>query len=97
MSCAERARVRARLRVTGLVQGVFYRQSTAIEAERLGLAGSVRNLPDGSVEVVAEGRRAEVETLVAWCRRGPPAARVEDVAAGWEAPTGVDGPFTVLR
>jgi acylphosphatase len=49
------------------------------------------------VEVVAEGRRAEVERLVAWCRRGPPAARVEDLEAGWEAPTGVEGPFTVLR
>ena len=97
MSCTDRARVRVRLRVSGLVQGVFYRQSTAIEAARLGLAGSARNLPDGSVEVVAEGRRAEVERLVAWCRRGPPAARVEDVEAGWEAPTGVEGPFTVLR
>ena len=85
MSCADRARVRVRLRVSGLVQGVFYRQSTAVEAARLGLAGSVRNLPDGSVEVVAEGRRAGVETLVAWCRRGPPAARVEEVEAGWEA------------
>ncbi len=97
MTCADRVRVRARLRVTGLVQGVFYRQSTAIEAARLGLSGSVRNLADGSVEVVAEGRRAEVEALVAWCRRGPPAARVEDVEAGWEAPTGVEGPFTLLR
>jgi acylphosphatase len=97
VTCADRARVRARLRVTGLVQGVFYRQSTANEAARLGLSGSVRNLPDGSVEVVAEGRRAEVEALVAWCRRGPPAARVEDVEAGWEAPTGVEGPFTLLR
>jgi len=97
VSCTDRARARVRLRVSGLVQGVFYRQSTAGEAARLGLAGSVRNLPDGSVEVVAEGRRAEVESLVAWCRRGPPAARVEDVEAGWEAPTGVEGPFTVLR
>jgi acylphosphatase len=97
VSCTDRARVRVRLRVSGLVQGVFYRQSTAGEATRLGLAGWVRNLPDGSVEVVAEGRRAEVERLVAWCRRGPPAARVEDLEAGWEAPTGVEGPFTVLR
>ncbi|MBS1110152.1 MAG: acylphosphatase [Anaeromyxobacteraceae bacterium] len=97
MSCTDRARVRVRLRVSGLVQGVFYRQSTAGEAGRLGLAGSVRNLPDGSVEVRAEGRRAEVETLVAWCRRGPPAARVVDVEVAWEAPTGVEGPFTVLR
>ncbi len=97
MSCADRTRVRVRLRVSGLVQGVFYRQSTSDEATRLGLAGSVRNLPDGSVEVVAEGRRAEVEALVAWCRRGPPAARVEEVDVAWEAPTGSGGPFTVRR
>jgi acylphosphatase len=76
---------------------VFYRQSTATEAARLGLAGSVRNLPDGSVEVVAEGARAGVEALVAWCRRGPPAARVEDVETAWEAPTGAEGTFAVLR
>ena len=97
MTCGDRSRVRARLRVTGLVQGVFYRQSTANEATRLGLYGSVRNLPDGAVEVVAEGPRAAVEALVAWCRRGPPSSRVDEVAAGWEAPTGVEGPFTVLR
>jgi acylphosphatase len=89
--------VRIRLRVSGTVQGVFYRQSTAIEAQRLGLAGAVRNLPDGSVEVVAEGARAAVEELAAWCRRGPPAARVEAVEATWESPTGDGGRFTVLR
>jgi acylphosphatase len=97
VSCGDRARVRVRLRVSGQVQGVFYRQSTAMEAARLGLSGSVRNLPDGSVEVVAEGIRADVETLVAWCRRGPPAARVADVAAAWEAPSGAGGTFAVLR
>ena len=97
MSCGDRARVRVRLRVRGQVQGVFYRQSTATEAARLGLAGSVRNLPDGSVEVVAEGPRADVETLVAWCRRGPPAARVAEVGATWEAPTGAEETFAVVR
>ena len=63
-------RVRVRVRVTGLVQGVFYRQSTALEAARLGLSGAVRNLSDGSVELEAEGERSAVEALVAWCRRG---------------------------
>jgi acylphosphatase len=92
-----RERVRAPLRVTGLVQGVFFRQATAGEASRLGVGGAVRNLPDGSVEVVAEGPRAGVETLVAWCRRGPPSARVADVQVGWEAPTGAEGAFAVLR
>jgi acylphosphatase len=57
-------RVRARVRVSGLVQGVWFRQSTADEARRLGLAGLVRNLADGSVEAVAEGDRPRVEELV---------------------------------
>ena len=90
-------RARARIRVTGLVQGVFYRQSTAQEATRLGLSGTVRNLPDGSVEVEAEGPRSAVEALVAWCRRGPPAARVAEVEVAWESPAGSAGPFSVLR
>ncbi len=92
-----RAPARARMRVTGLVQGVWYRQSTANEAARLGLAGTVRNLVDGSVEVVAEGPREDVEALAAWCRRGPPAARVEDLSLAWEEPLGEKRPFTVVR
>ncbi len=91
------ARARARMRVTGAVQGVFYRQSTAGEAARLGLSGTVRNLPDGSVEVVAEGPGESVRALAEWCRRGPPAARVDGVDVAWEAPLGEAGPFTVTR
>jgi len=90
-------RARARIRVTGLVQGVFYRQSTAIEANRLGVSGTVRNLPDGAVEVEAEGARGAVEALSAWCRSGPPSARVEAVEVVWEAPAGKAGPFRVVR
>jgi acylphosphatase len=97
VSCDDGSRVRVRLRVTGLVQGVFYRQSAASEAGRLGLAGSVRNMADGSVEVVAEGARAAVEGLVAWCRRGPPSAHVASVDVEWQAPTGEPGPFAVRR
>ena len=90
-------RVRARIRVTGLVQGVFYRQSAALEAARLGLSGAVRNLSDGSVEVEAEGVRSAVEALVAWCRHGPPSARVEGLDVAWEPPTGGVAPFSVSR
>jgi acylphosphatase len=90
-------RVRARVRVSGLVQGVWFRQSTADEARRLGLAGLVRNLADGSVEAVAEGDRPRVEELVRWCHRGPPAARVERVDVEWEAAGGDLGPFRVQR
>jgi acylphosphatase len=89
--------VRARIRVKGSVQGVGYRYSTLLEAERLGLSGSVRNLPDGSVEAVAEGDRAAVEALVAWCRSGPGSARVRSVDVCFEAALGEGGPFQILR
>lgn len=90
-------RVRVALVVSGRVQGVAFRQSTAEEAARLGLTGFVRNLPDGRVEAEAEGERAAVERLVAWCRRGPPLARVDDVAVSWQEATGATGPFVVAR
>ena len=97
LPAAAGARARARFRVTGGVQGVWYRQSAAEEANRLGLAGRVRNRADGSVEGVAEGARDAVEAFLRWCRRGPPAARVEGVEAEWEAPAGEAGPFRVER
>ncbi|WP_139924411.1 acylphosphatase [Hymenobacter sp. DG01] len=67
--------------VQGHVQGVFYRQSTRTEARRLGLTGTVRNNPDGSVTVEAEGPAEALSALEHWCRQGPPAARVELVEA----------------
>lgn len=88
---------RVHLLVSGLVQGVFYRQSTVDEARRLGLSGWVRNLPDGRVEVTAEGGREGLEALVRFCRRGPPAARVDDVAAEWSPARGDLGPFAARR
>ena len=62
--------------VRGRVQGVGFRASTAYEGKKLGLAGWVRNLPDGTVEVFVEGDRATVDALVAWLHEGPPGARV---------------------
>lgn len=82
---------RRRLRVTGHVQGVFFRDSCRQEAERLGLAGEVRNMPDGSVEIVAEGPPDALEELTAWSRQGPSRARVEDVRVSSEDPQGVSG------
>jgi acylphosphatase len=78
---ADRARVH--LLLSGRVQGVAFRAYTVDEALRLGVHGWVRNLPDGRVEVEAEGERAALEGLAAWCRRGPPAARVDHVDARW--------------
>lgn len=61
----------------GKVQGVWFRRSTLEQAERLALKGTVRNLPDGSVEIVARGPARDVDALLAWARRGPPAASVD--------------------
>lgn len=67
------------IRISGRVQGVFYRASARAEGERLGLAGFVRNEPDGSVYAEAEGEEGALERFLAWCRKGPPMARVEGV------------------
>ena len=83
--------VRRRLRVTGRVQGVWFRESCREVADRLGVAGSVRNRVDGAVEVVAEGPPSEVEALVVWCRSGPPAAEVTGVEVAEEEPDGLFG------
>jgi acylphosphatase len=69
----------ARFLVSGRVQGVFYRASTRNEAQRLGLAGSARNLDDGRVEVIASGAEESLTALERWLWQGPPSARVEDV------------------
>ena len=87
-------RERVHLLVSGRVQGVFFRGATAGEASRLGLAGWVRNLPDGRVEVLAEGERAALEALVRFCGRGPPAARVDRMEEAWSAYRGDLSPFT---
>jgi acylphosphatase len=67
------------LQITGRVQGVWFRESMRREAERLGVAGWVRNRPDGSVEAVAQGPADAVDALVDWARTGPPQARVERI------------------
>jgi len=76
--------VRVRLRIEGMVQGVFFRASAQEEAGRLGLKGWVRNCPDGSVEVVAEGERKKIDDLVGWCHHGPPGASVNNVQLQWQ-------------
>jgi acylphosphatase len=78
--------IRVRAVVAGRVQGVFYRDSCRSQATRLGVRGSVRNLADGSVEVVAEGERERVEELLVWCRTGPPRAMVTGITVGDEVP-----------
>ena len=65
--------------VSGKVQGVFYRASTAERARALGITGYAKNLSDGRVEVLACGEAAEVEELIDWLWQGPPAAKVQGV------------------
>ena len=69
--------------VAGRVQGVGFRYSAVRQARTLGIAGSVANRPDGSVEVVAEGDAASLERMLAWLRRGPPGAHVHEVQVDW--------------
>lgn len=74
--------------MTGRVQGVSYRWYAEEEARRLGVAGWVRNEPDGSVLLHAEGDDAALDAIVAWCHDGPALARVRDVAVREVAVTG---------
>ena len=68
-----------KLLVSGRVQGIGYRMAVRREGHRLGLQGLVRNLLDGSVEVLAEGDPSALSELERWCRRGPPLAEVTEV------------------
>ena len=79
-------RTKARVRVRGRVQGVFFRDSTRGKAEELGLSGYVMNTPDGDVEAVFEGPKEGVEEMVRWCGQGPPQASVENVDVDYETP-----------
>lgn len=77
--------------ISGRVQGVFFRAFTKEKADELGLAGWVQNLPDGRVEAIFEGEPGQVERMVAWCRQGPPAGRVEQVEVRPESPGNLSG------
>jgi acylphosphatase len=87
--------VRAQVKISGRVQGVWFRQSTREEAMRLGVNGWCRNCPDGTVEALFEGDKDAVTALLAWCRRGPPLARVTDVTVEWQQPAGAFADFTI--
>ena len=84
-----------RVVVSGRVQGVFFRDSCRQEAARVGVAGWVRNTPEGDVEAWFEGEPEAVERLVTWCREGPSSADVDDVAVSNADPAGETG-FRVL-
>ncbi len=83
--------MRRRVLVEGRVQGVGFRVACARAAAEAGVAGSVRNRPDGGVEAVFEGAPEAVDRMVTWCRRGPTAARVRAVRVTDSEPTGISG------
>ncbi|BCT74783.1 acylphosphatase [Sinomonas cyclohexanicum] len=87
---------RLEARVSGIVQGVGFRYWTLAEAEKRGLVGSAGNLPDGTVQVVAEGPRAGVEGLLAWLRSGETPGRVDRVDAGFAPATGEFSRFSLF-
>jgi acylphosphatase len=87
--------IRISVIVQGRVQGVAFRHYTSCRALELGVAGWVRNLPDGSVEGLYEGERSAVQALVEWCRKGPPSALVERIELREETYTGEFNDFII--
>jgi acylphosphatase len=88
MSDRQGSAARLEVMIDGRVQGVSFRYYTVRRARDLGLTGYVRNEPDGTVRVVAEGERSRLEELLSFLRVGPRAAVVTDVTIRWPAPTG---------
>lgn len=76
-------KVRANITVSGIVQMVGFRYHTFSQATGLNINGWVRNKADGSVEIMAEGRKEDVEELIQWCHKGPPSAAVKKVNCSW--------------
>ncbi len=87
--------VRARAVFRGRVQGVFFRANAQRRARDAGVLGWVRNLPDGTVELTAEGERESIEALLEWCQTHQPYARVDALEVSWSEATGEFGSFEV--
>lgn len=86
---------RAHLFIDGMVQGVFYRAFTRDLAHSIGLEGWVKNLRDGRVETVFEGKKELIEKAIKECYTGPPGARVSNIEVKWESFTGEEKGFSV--
>ena len=91
---AEKIRVHAI--ISGRVQGVFFRAETKRKADACNVRGWVKNLPDRNVEAVFEGERGRVDEVVAWCRKGPPAASVRQVVTSEEPFTNEWDSFNII-
>ena len=84
------------IKVAGKVQGVYYRQSTREKAQQLGVTGTVQNLRNGDVLIVATGTTDQLDQLVSWCKQGPPRAVVTDIQVEQKDTHPFNG-FTIQR
>lgn len=85
-----------KLHISGKVQGVWFRASTREQAEKLGLRGTVRNLPNGSVYLEMEGPEEALDAMIKWCWEGPPLAEVKDIQIETTTPEGHEE-FRIVR
>lgn len=88
---------RVQVIIRGRVTGVFFRAATQREARRLGISGWVRNRPDGSVELVAEGEEEAIKAIISWAQHGTSAARVDDVDVRWRSYAGEFADFRIVE
>ncbi|MBI2630759.1 acylphosphatase [Candidatus Nomurabacteria bacterium] len=86
---------RVSLKIYGRVQGVFFRQESRQKAQALGLSGYVKNEPDGTVLILAEGDKASLEEFANWCQKGPRLADVAKMETRWQKSTGELRDFTI--
>lgn len=91
------SKIRRHVFIKGHVQGVNFRNATKQEADQLGIVGWVKNLEDGRVEAVFEGAPDSIQRMIDWCKRGPPAARVDELKVGSESAASVLIRFQVVR
>jgi acylphosphatase len=91
------AQKRIHLLIRGRVQGVYFRAAAMREARRLGITGWVRNRPDGTVELLAEGEEDAIKALSSWANHGPSAARVDQVDVRWRGYTGEFPEFQIVE
>lgn len=82
--------------IFGRVQGVFFRSNAKLQADKLGITGWIRNLPNGAVEITAQGSREDLEKLISWCRRGSLFAKIERVKINWIKPKEFFSSFGII-
>lgn len=88
---------KVKILVSGRVQGVYFRAFTQNKAKQLGVKGSARNLADGRVEIIAEGKSPTIEEFVKWCSKGPLTARVDHIETAELQPDEQLTSFDIIR